>query len=234
LLVLSFGSEEKVVRMMDAKEKSRVHFDEQALTYDTSAEFEHPRRLHPFILDALHTLSFASLLDLGCGTGIILAALAAEDPSCQLYGLDLSEGMLAIGRRRLGNRASLVLGDAENLPFANANFDAVCCSESFHHYPNPARAIAEVWRVLKPGGSFLLCDMRMPALLRPLINWTMPRFAKGGDVHAYSERELRALLAAAGFVDIRWQKIPANAFICVASGGQRGTVPLSCKEGQIT
>jgi len=202
--------------MKDKKEKCHDHFNTEAAEYDRSARFAYPRKLHPLILDEIRALNFESLLDVGCGTGIILSVLEKERPSAKLAGLDLSEKMLEVARRRLSENVALVHGDSENLPFEDASFGIVNCSESFHHYPNPGKVFSEVKRVLKPGGYFVLCDMYIPAYFRAWVNFLMPRFSKGGDVHTYSKKEVASLLEAAKFSLMTWKLTPYHAFICTA------------------
>ena len=134
----------------------------------------------------INNIHFNKILDLGCGTGIILKEISSKNSSVELFGLDLSENMIAQATRRLGTAAKLTVGDAENLPYLDNTFDLVCCVESFHHYPNPKKALSEINRVLKKGGLFLLCDTWTSSPLRQIMNFFI-RFSNDGDVHIYSE-----------------------------------------------
>lgn len=96
-----------------------------------------------------------AILDVGCGTGVFAARIALALPRATIWGVDLVDGMLISGRERwhaLCERAVPVQGDSERLPFADGAFDVVTCANSFHHYPHQDRAVAEMYRVLKPGG----------------------------------------------------------------------------------
>ncbi|MGV3623929.1 MAG: class I SAM-dependent methyltransferase [Archangium sp.] len=98
------------------------------------------------------------VLDLGCGPGDgsdIIASLGGVP-----VGLDYSEGMVAKARGTSSLRGRLLRGDAGQLPFASASFDAVVCTNSFHHYPRHVAALGEMRRVLKPGGVLGLVDPR--------------------------------------------------------------------------
>ena len=198
---------------MDLKEKSKANFDKNADTYDTGAFYKYPRQCYPHILREIDAIKYHSFLDVGCGTGVILLNLYEKNPCAQYFGLDLSEKMLSHAKERLGARASLTQGDSENLPYQDSSFDAVSCSESFHHYPNPQKALSEIKRVLKTGGKFVLCDTWIIPLFRGILNWSF-RFSKGGDVHAYSRREITTLFREAGFSDIQWRVITYHAYIC--------------------
>ena len=94
------------------------------------------------------------VLDVGCGTGLMSAKLAASGR--QVCGVDLSAAMIARARKKHDPRIQFIQGDAEKLPAENASFDALVNLISFHHYPNPARAAAEFRRVLHPGGRLVL------------------------------------------------------------------------------
>src|SRR5262249_58080206 len=75
--------------------------------------------------------------------------------------IDLSDGMLRQCSTRCeatGGRLHLVQGDSERLPFCNDTFDVVTCTHSFHHYPHQERVVAEMYRVLRPGGRLLILD----------------------------------------------------------------------------
>jgi ubiquinone/menaquinone biosynthesis C-methylase UbiE len=104
----------------------------------------------------------ARLLDLGCGTGQFLRAVKANHPRLHVTGLDLSPYYLAVARRRLApwSRTRLVAGPAEAMPFADGEFDAATAIYLFHELPPRVRraVVAEIRRVLKPGGVMILVD----------------------------------------------------------------------------
>ncbi len=200
--------------MTDAKENSKAAFDQQAATYDRDVTGQHARALYPVILEKLSRIPYHTALDLGCGTGELMRRILEKDGSKVLYGLDLSEQMLETAKKKLGGKVDLVLGDSEHLPFEDASFDVVYCNDSFHHYPAPDEVLGEVFRVLKPGGTFLMCDSWHPGLGRVLINaWF--RHSREGDVKLYSEREMRKLLSG-HFSEIQWERVGSNA--CMAMG----------------
>lgn len=99
--------------------------------------------------------------DLACGTGGLLRPALNAFPRLTGTGLDLSEPYISVARERMqSRRASFVTAMAENLPFADNSLDVVSCVFLFHELPPKVRrqVIAEVARVLKPGGSFLFVD----------------------------------------------------------------------------
>ena len=157
---------------------------------------------------------FSRIADLGCGTGEVMKLILQQDNSKILYGLDLSEKMLEIAQKKLENRATLILGDSEQLPFSDCFFDVVYCNDSFHHYPAPERVLSEIDRVLKPNGTFILCDCWQPTIGRAIMNFYM-KYSKEGDVKIYSESEICKLLSR-HFSNVTWERVGNTA--CMACG----------------
>jgi ubiquinone/menaquinone biosynthesis C-methylase UbiE len=196
------------------REKSRASFDRQARRYDVSRDGEHARTIYPHVLDRLTTFPHQSILDVGCRTGEVLSRLAERD-GLSLAGVDLSPEMIGVARQKLGDRADLRVGDAEELPWPNGSFDVVLCLDSFHHYPSPFAALAEMWRVISEGGRLIVADFWKPAPMRQLINLFIG-FSKDGDVRIYSEPEIRRLLWQSGFEQIRWEQVNDSAYVVTA------------------
>ncbi len=99
--------------------------------------------------------SGARVLDVGCGGGHGLVALATERPDLSLVGVDLSAGQVARAKRRVarfGTRVSVVEGSALELPFAEGSFDAVMSIASIKHWPDQPKGLSECLRVLRQGG----------------------------------------------------------------------------------
>ena len=103
------------------------------------------------------------VLDLAAGTGTSSAAIAQH--GAHVTAADFSEGMLAVGReRQSGNELiDFVWADATELPFDDASFDAATISFGLRNVTEPKRAIAEMKRVVKPGGRIVICEFSRPA-----------------------------------------------------------------------
>lgn len=203
------------------KARSKAAFDEQAPIYDEGMQGDHARALYPCILEearrALEGIPVPSVLDVGCGTGMLSEQLLGALPSCRLTGIDLSPAMVERARARLADRAEVREADAERLPFHDGAFDLVVCNDSFHHYPDPDRAAFQMWRVLRKGGALVLGDVWQPAPARAVMNAWMP-FSREGDVRIYSETELRAILGT-WFQRVRWSRIGLTGCLVVANKG---------------
>lgn len=203
------------------KARSKAAFDEQAPIYDEGMQGDHARALYPCIFEearrAMEGIPVPSVLDVGCGTGMLSEQLLGAFPSCRLTGVDLSPAMVERARTRLAGRAEVREADAERLPFHDGAFDLVVCNDSFHHYPDPDRAAFQMWRVLRKGGALVLGDVWQPAPARAVMNAWMP-FSHEGDVRIYSEAELRTILGT-WFQRVRWSRIGLTGCLVVASKG---------------
>ncbi len=135
-------------------------FDRWASTYDWIFPSVFYQAIHKRLLKYVNLPEKSNVLDLGCGTGRLLDRLANHFPDLRGTGLDFSPEMLRQARQlnRHHPRLIYVQGNAEALPFANSQFDAVFNTLSFLHYPKPEQVFSEVSRVLHPGGRFYLVD----------------------------------------------------------------------------
>ena len=115
-------------------------------------------------------------VDLGCGPGLLVVELARRLPGLHVTGIDLAEDLLAQGedyarRAGLGERISFRKGDVKQIPFPDDSLDLVVSTLSLHHWSEPIAVLDEVARVLRPGGSFLIFDLRrdLPAPIYLLL-----------------------------------------------------------------
>jgi ubiquinone/menaquinone biosynthesis C-methylase UbiE len=148
--------------MMDRKKKAvQRQFERQAGAYARSAS--HARDTDLDLLIAHLNLEGADrVLDVATGTGF--TAFALEPHVRRVVGLDLTIGMLAEARRLQARAAGVawVVGDAEALPFAGGAFSVVTVRRAPHHFPRLEQAVAEMLRVLAPGGRVGIVDQTPP------------------------------------------------------------------------
>jgi SAM-dependent methyltransferase len=110
------------------------------------------------------------LLDVGCGPGEVLSNLATIAPEIETTGLDVDAAMIDRAERKAnrlarlgsGRRPTFVVADAASMPFADGSFDVVVSSYAVHHWPDRHAGLAEMMRVLKPGGRAIIWDIAPP------------------------------------------------------------------------
>lgn len=144
----------------------------------------------------------AQVLDAGCGTGGLLRHLHKVQPSWQLTGLDFSPLACELARERTGGE--VVQGSIASLPFADALFAAVVSCDVVCQVADPAQAVREFHRCLKPGG--------VAVLTMPAYQWMYSYHDKEvGNLRRYTRGEVNALVRAAGLAVVRstyWNMLP--------------------------
>lgn len=188
----------------DSTRRIRRRYDRLAAVYD--------RRWSSYVQGSVReTLRRIELrdgervLDVGCGTGTLLAAIAERAPRAKLLGVDLSPAMLAVARRKLGERAFLVAGEAGRLPFPDQRFDLVVSSSALHYWPDPEEGLAEIARVLRPGGRVAItdwCDDYLACRIADLLL----RVLEPAHHRTYGTDACQRLLRKAGFGEIRVER----------------------------
>ncbi len=139
----------------------------------------------------------AAVLDVGCGTGVLLEALRARGGPGRLVGTDLSREMLRVAHARLAGAAGLCQASAEGLPFAGGSFDLVVSTNAFHYFRHAEAALAEMRRVLRPGGRLVLTDWCDDYLACRLCDLVL-RLIDPSHFRTYGSAECRRLLERAG------------------------------------
>lgn len=166
-----------------------------------------------------------SVLDIATGTGD-LAIMLTKTSAEKIIGLDISEGMLAVGRKKiteqgLENRIEMVLADSEKIPFEDNTFDAITVSFGIRNFEHLEQGLAEIFRVLKPGGQFVILETSVPEkfpfkqgyyihnhYILPLIGKIFSRdkvayqyLADSANIFPYGEK-LNNILRKIGFINV--------------------------------
>jgi ubiquinone/menaquinone biosynthesis C-methylase UbiE len=190
--------------------KARRVWDKAAPTYDRQIRFLE-RVWFTGTREWIAARARGRVLEVAVGTGRNLPFYPAD---VQLSGIELSPSMLAIARRRAagaGRAADLREGDAEHLPYPAGSFDTVACSLSLCAIPSPAAAIAEMYRVLVPGGRLLLVD-HVGSTWPPIRagQWLVERVTIRTAGEHFTRRQL-PLVEAAGFRPVETERLKAGS-----------------------
>jgi arsenite methyltransferase len=120
------------------------------------------RRRRALVIDALAPSTRERIIDVGCGPGFYVAdLLEVVGPEGSVVGVDMSPDMIALAKRRTAERANVALheGDLSRLPASDGEFDAALCVQVMEYVDDPVTALAEIHRVLRPGGRLVVWDV---------------------------------------------------------------------------
>ena len=137
------------------------------------------------------------ILDLGCGTGVLIEQLLSLLPLAEVCGIDPSAEMLNIAQQRLPPSVDLDLGSADKLDFEDNSFDVVISTNAFHYFRDPQSSIQEALRVLKPQGYLVITDWCHDYLTCNIYDLFMRRF-NAAHFRTYSTKELKSILTSQG------------------------------------
>lgn len=171
------------------------------------------------------------ILDLATGTGDVALRLHELFPDALITGLDLSEGMLEIARKKLkgiegSDKLTFIAGDSLELPFADNSFDLITVAYGVRNFSDLAKGYSEMFRVLKPGGRLCVIELSRPAnpvllggyrlyseTIIPLAGRLVSRDARAysylpESIAACPQRDtMTALITSAGFADAKWKTL---------------------------
>jgi demethylmenaquinone methyltransferase/2-methoxy-6-polyprenyl-1,4-benzoquinol methylase len=179
------------------------------------------------------------VLDLAAGTGTSSASLAKSGAT--VVAADFSPGMIEVGRKKYGRVRNMqfVEADATDLPFDDDEFDATTISFGLRNVVEPKKAIAEMFRVTKPGGRIVICEFSTPpnAVMKSLYDFYLQRVtpvmvkfsSSNPDAYDYlndsikawpAQRELASWLRGAGFTEVQYRNLTGGIVAL-----HRGTKP---------
>lgn len=207
-------------------EEVAAMFDAVAPTYDLTnglLSFGQDRRWRKVVANAVDPQRGQRILDLAAGTGT--SSMAFLRDGVEVIASDFSEGMLAEGRKR-HPELEFVFADATNLPFKDSEFDAVTISFGLRNVVDVPKALAEMYRVTKPGGRIVICEfshVKTPVFssaYRAYLKTVLPAFSalasKTPEAYGYlaesilawpNQRDLAKLITAAGFERVEFRNL---------------------------
>ena len=197
-----------------SKAASRRWFDRRAGGYEGGATSRWRDPVQQASLAALDLTGDDLLLDVGCGTGAASRAASAEVDL--VVGVDLAPEMIrrATELARAVENVRFLVADSEQLPFRDGAFTAVLCSNSFHHYPDPLRAVREMGRVLASGGRLVIGDACADLPAARIADAVLRRI-EPGHVRLYRSSELGSFLQRAGLSRVMLRKLSGGGFAIV-------------------
>lgn len=171
-------------------EKMGLFFDRRLDGYEEHQLncIDSAREFYPYTAGCLPQREAASILDLGCGTGLELEAYFQSNPTAKVTGIDLAPGMLAELKKKFSNRdINLILGSYFDVPFGSAIYDAAVSVESLHHFTKEEKIplYQKLHQTLKHSGYFILTDY----------------FSASEEEEAFYQAELSKLKVLQGITD---------------------------------
>ncbi len=154
----------------------------------------------------LKALNPKTILDVATGTADVAIMTTDILQPEKITGIDISDGMLAIGRTKIKNKGlentiTLINGDSETINFADNSFDAVTVAFGVRNFQNLEKGLAEIKRVLKPGGKLVVLEFSQPKaavvkqVYKVYMEWVAPNvgklFSKNGDAYKYLDESIK-------------------------------------------
>ena len=174
-------------------------WDKRAKTYDHK-RYDYFRLMQKKAIARIGIKENISFLDLGCGTGWAVKYVSTlAKGNGEFWGIDISNGMIEKAKENTKDSEVVKFrcANAEELPFNNDYFDAVLCTNSFHHYLNPSTVLDEIFRILKLNGRFYLLDVTNDDFFVSRINHLLQKKEKA-HVSFYSSAEYKAMFTKSG------------------------------------
>jgi ubiquinone/menaquinone biosynthesis C-methylase UbiE len=185
----------------------REQYDQMSVVYDQRWSHYISRTLQ--FLKAWAELSRTDkVLDVACGTGEFEQLILTEHSEQNMVGVDISERMLAIAQQKLQAypNVTLSLASVVDLPFADQSFDVIVSASAFHYFENPAIALAEMKRVLKPNGKIIILDWCKDYLLCRICDLIL-KVTDPAYQQCYTQTEFHNFLTTSGFDITRATKV---------------------------
>lgn len=171
------------------KESSKNKKEQVTEMFDTiSNEYDGLNRVISFgidikwrnkVVDLVKRTQPKDILDVATGTGDLAISLS-KTSATKIVGLDISPGMLEVGKKKVTNQAldqkiEMIIGDSENLPFDNNSFDAITVAFGIRNFMKLEKGLSEILRVLRPGGIFVILETSVP---------TKPIYKQGYQIYS--------------------------------------------------
>lgn len=193
---LSFSKESQI------EQKNKKFFNKIAKYYDRGIFKGWNKKIEKETIEIANIKRNSRILDAGCGIGNLLMLLQGLKKNLKLYGIDISEEMLRIARKKLKNKAKLKLIALEKINFKDNYFDYIFSVDSFHHYANYDSVMRNFHRVLKKNGRLIVVDFNFGFTGNKIFHAIEP-----GNNKMHSVSEFRELFKRYKFKNIKQKRI---------------------------
>ncbi len=202
------------------KQQVASMFDDIAFRYDFLNHFLSAGidvRWRKKAIRQLSSLQPKKILDVATGTADMAIMESAILYPCKIIGIDISEGMLDIGKKKidklgLNDRIELQSGDCETINFENDSFDAVTVAFGVRNFENLEKGLSEIKRVLKPGGKLMVLEFSKPKMIviktiyNLYMNWIAPKigklFSRNSNAYKYLNESIKKFPEGKNFTTI--------------------------------
>lgn len=216
------GFDSGPLRVHPMTDAARRQYDRAALNYDHRWSWYVQRTLD--LVEAKAAIRPNDrVLDVACGTGAFVERLVSANPEQFVVGVDVSNGMLAQARDKLGDhpKVHFVEASAEALPFDTGSFAVVVSASSFHYFQDPEAALTEMSRVLRPGGRLVLLDWDRGRWWMRLLDATLRVFDRAHE-RAFTSEEMLRMVGESGFTRMSVESVRLGVWgMAVVEGVKR-------------
>lgn len=192
--------------MNDSLEKNKKFFDNIAYRYDKSFG-NWIIKTQKKSLDIINIKNNSRVLDVGCGTGSLLALLEKSGKRLELHGIDISKKMINIARKKV-KRSNLRLMSVDRMSFKNNYFNYIISVDAFHHYPSPERAVKIFKDKLANNGMLAIIDLDFG-----FFNYLF-RYIEPGN-NGSSKGLINRLMIKNKFVDIKRMRVGLFTYLTI-------------------
>ena len=180
--------------------------------------YEFLRKAQLGVISFLGICEDIHFLDIGCGTGWAVGQASERFAGKGVfYGVDLSDKMIAKAKENFDGRGNMrfVTADAELVPLESNFFDIIICTNSFHHYLHPDKALQEMHRLLRDGGQVYILDPTADNWITKLADKVM-RLIEPQHVKMYGTQEFQSLFETAGLIYLRSNEVAPYQIVHIA------------------
>jgi ubiquinone/menaquinone biosynthesis C-methylase UbiE len=174
-----------------------------------SLKYDYLRSAQSGVISLLNLKEDVCMLDIGCGTGWAMGQAATMNGNKgTFYGVDLSEKMIEKAKENFKGRENFhfLKANAEEIPLEDNRFDIIICTNSFHHYLHPDKALKEMYRLLKPQGKIYILDPPVDLWIAKVLAKVFHLFDRA-HVRLHSTKEFEKMITRVGFNYVGTKKI---------------------------